>query len=156
MGGDQHNSSKSFGPNPYLELLKPKCNNSTSLYMDRVQCHLEQNNKDLWNKFHEMGSEMICGTGKVGGQANNQNNPSKGKGDKCSVAGKAAGSNASSSGSSVSNKNGGSGGGGGGGGGNNSNSGKPRRARTAFTYEQLVALGKYFLHVLIIFMALIT
>ena len=37
-----------------------------------------------------------------------------------------------------------SGGGGGGGGGGGSGGGKPRRARTAFTYEQLVALENKF------------
>ena len=36
------------------------------------------------------------------------------------------------------------GGGGGGGGGGNSSSSKPRRARTAFTYEQLVSLENKF------------
>jgi T-box protein 20 len=41
-------------PNPCAELLKPKCNCED---LARVECHLE--NKDLWDKFHELGTEMI-------------------------------------------------------------------------------------------------
>ena len=42
------------GPNPYADTLKPKCNCEE---LERVECHLE--NKDLWDKFHELGTEMI-------------------------------------------------------------------------------------------------
>ena len=41
-------------PNPCAELLKPKCNCPE---LERVDCRLE--NKDLWDRFHELGTEMI-------------------------------------------------------------------------------------------------
>jgi len=47
-------STSSSGPNPYAEALKPRCNCEE---LARVECHLE--NKDLWDKFHELGTEMI-------------------------------------------------------------------------------------------------
>ncbi|KAI1309476.1 T-box transcription factor TBX20 [Halotydeus destructor] len=42
------------GPNPFAEGCKPKCNCEE---LSRVECHLE--NKDLWDKFNELGTEMI-------------------------------------------------------------------------------------------------
>jgi len=47
-------SSSSSGPNPFAEGLKPRCNCDE---LSRVDCHLE--NKDLWDKFNELGTEMI-------------------------------------------------------------------------------------------------
>ena len=43
-----------MGPNPFAEGLKPRCNCDE---LSRVECHLE--NKDLWDKFNELGTEMI-------------------------------------------------------------------------------------------------
>lgn len=40
--------------NPYAAGLKPRCN---SELLQGVDCLLE--NKDLWDKFHELGTEMI-------------------------------------------------------------------------------------------------
>ena len=53
---DDKKSSKkaSSGPNPYAELLKPRFNCEE---LSRIDCHLE--NKDLWDKFNELGTEMI-------------------------------------------------------------------------------------------------
>lgn len=42
------------GPNPFAEGLKPKCNWPE---LERVECRLET--KDLWDKFNELGTEMI-------------------------------------------------------------------------------------------------
>jgi len=42
------------GPNPFAEGLKARCNCEE---LARVECHLE--NKDLWDKFNELGTEMI-------------------------------------------------------------------------------------------------
>ncbi|KAI1309477.1 T-box transcription factor TBX20 [Halotydeus destructor] len=42
------------GPNPFAEGLKSKCNCDE---LARVECILE--NKDLWDKFNELGTEMI-------------------------------------------------------------------------------------------------
>ena len=42
------------GPNPFADGLKPFCNCEE---LSRVECHLE--NKDLWDKFNELGTEMI-------------------------------------------------------------------------------------------------
>ena len=50
----KNRSSSTQGPNPYADALKPKCNCEE---LERVECHLE--NKDLWDKFHELGTEMI-------------------------------------------------------------------------------------------------
>lgn len=51
-------SSKSGGSgsgnNPYAHLLKNKSNCDE---LAKVECHLE--NKELWDKFHELGTEMI-------------------------------------------------------------------------------------------------
>ncbi|RWS17851.1 t-box transcription factor tbx20-like protein [Dinothrombium tinctorium] len=44
----------SSGPNPFAEALKPRCNCEE---LSRVDCHLE--NKDLWDKFNDLGTEMI-------------------------------------------------------------------------------------------------
>jgi hypothetical protein len=41
-------------PNPCAEFLKPRCNCPE---LERVECRLE--NKDLWEKFNELGTEMI-------------------------------------------------------------------------------------------------
>lgn len=41
-------------PNPFADNLKGRCNCED---LARVQCHLE--NKDLWDKFNELGTEMI-------------------------------------------------------------------------------------------------
>lgn len=40
--------------NPFAAALKPRCN---SEQLQRVECSLE--NKDLWDKFHDLGTEMI-------------------------------------------------------------------------------------------------
>jgi hypothetical protein len=49
-------------PNPCSELLKPKCNCPE---LERVDCRLE--NKELWDRFHELGTEMIITkTGRYG------------------------------------------------------------------------------------------
>lgn len=49
-------------PNPCAEFLKPKCNCPE---LERVECRLE--NKDLWEKFNELGTEMIITkTGRYG------------------------------------------------------------------------------------------
>ncbi|CAG2117273.1 unnamed protein product, partial [Medioppia subpectinata] len=45
---------KSSEPNPCAELCKPRCNCPE---LERVECRLE--NKDLWDRFHELGTEMI-------------------------------------------------------------------------------------------------
>ena len=42
------------GPNPFAEGLKPRCNCEK---LAHVECHLE--NKDLWDKFNDLGTEMI-------------------------------------------------------------------------------------------------
>jgi len=48
-------SSKSAStPNPWTEKLKPKCN---CMEMQKTECHLET--KELWDKFNELGTEMI-------------------------------------------------------------------------------------------------
>ncbi|CAB0030491.1 unnamed protein product, partial [Trichogramma brassicae] len=73
------------------------------------------------------------------GTNNNNNNSSGGKKRHSSLSG---GQNQNCPSGQSNGNNGGSGGGGGGGGG--SSGGKPRRARTAFTYEQLVALENKF------------
>lgn len=60
--GKTHNSSlssnssttSSSSNNPYAPLLKPKYNCDD---LAKVDCHLE--NKELWDKFHELGTEMI-------------------------------------------------------------------------------------------------
>ncbi|XP_054165225.1 T-box protein H15-like [Oppia nitens] len=52
-GGGGKGSSKSEN-NPYSELLKGRCNCPE---LDRVDCRLE--NKDLWDRFFELGTEMI-------------------------------------------------------------------------------------------------
>lgn len=41
-------------PNPWTEKLKPKCN---CIEMQKTECHLET--KELWDKFNELGTEMI-------------------------------------------------------------------------------------------------
>jgi len=46
--------SKDSAPNPYADNLKGRCNCPE---LSRVDCHLE--NKDLWDKFNELGTEMI-------------------------------------------------------------------------------------------------
>lgn len=57
-GGTKRSSSKesksSGGPNPFAEGLKPRMNCQE---LAGVECHLE--NKDLWDKFNELGTEMI-------------------------------------------------------------------------------------------------
>ncbi|RWS30381.1 T-box transcription factor TBX20-like protein [Leptotrombidium deliense] len=50
----ESNNASSSGPNPFAEALKPRCNCEE---LSRVDCHLE--NKDLWDKFNELGTEMI-------------------------------------------------------------------------------------------------
>lgn len=52
--GRKKGSGSSSGPNPFAEGLKPRCNCEE---LARVDCHLE--NKDLWDKFNELGTEMI-------------------------------------------------------------------------------------------------
>lgn len=52
-GGGSSSSSKSSN-NPYAAGLKPRCNSEELVHVD---CHLE--NKDLWDKFHDLGTEMI-------------------------------------------------------------------------------------------------
>lgn len=47
-------SSSSMATNPYAPCLKPKFNCDD---LAKVECHLE--NKELWDKFHELGTEMI-------------------------------------------------------------------------------------------------
>ena len=49
---DSKNSNS--GPNPYADNLKGRCNCKE---LAHVECHLE--NKDLWDKFNELGTEMI-------------------------------------------------------------------------------------------------
>ncbi|KAH7981629.1 hypothetical protein HPB52_000362 [Rhipicephalus sanguineus] len=52
-GGGGSSSSKTSN-NPYAAGLKPRCNSEELVHVD---CHLE--NKDLWDKFHDLGTEMI-------------------------------------------------------------------------------------------------
>ncbi|CAN8001318.1 unnamed protein product, partial [Ixodes pacificus] len=47
-------SSSKSSNNPYAAGLKPRCNSEDLVHVD---CHLE--NKDLWDKFHDLGTEMI-------------------------------------------------------------------------------------------------
>jgi hypothetical protein len=47
-------SSTSASPNPWAEKLKPRYNCEQ---LSGVSCHLD--NKDLWDKFNELGTEMI-------------------------------------------------------------------------------------------------
>ncbi|XP_023215038.1 T-box transcription factor TBX20-like isoform X1 [Centruroides vittatus] len=47
-------SGKNQTNNPYAAALKPQCNCEE---LTKVECHLE--NKELWDKFHELGTEMI-------------------------------------------------------------------------------------------------
>lgn len=47
-------TKETAGPNPYADNLKGRCNCDD---LARVECHLE--NKDLWDKFNELGTEMI-------------------------------------------------------------------------------------------------
>lgn len=47
-------SSSSMANNPYAPCLKPKFNCDD---LAKVECRLE--NKELWDKFHELGTEMI-------------------------------------------------------------------------------------------------
>ena len=49
-----NSSTTSLSNNPYAPLLKPKYNCED---LAKVNCHLE--NKELWDKFHELGTEMI-------------------------------------------------------------------------------------------------
>ncbi|OQR75019.1 T-box transcription factor TBX20-like [Tropilaelaps mercedesae] len=42
------------GPNPYASLLRSRCNSPA---LEKVECHLE--NRDLWERFNELGTEMI-------------------------------------------------------------------------------------------------
>ncbi|XP_015904151.1 T-box transcription factor TBX20-like isoform X1 [Parasteatoda tepidariorum] len=51
--GSGSSSSRSAN-NPYAGLSKPRCNSES---LQGVDCLLE--NKDLWDKFHELGTEMI-------------------------------------------------------------------------------------------------
>lgn len=53
-GSTKDGSSSSCGPNPYADAIKPKCNCEE---LAGVKCHLE--NKELWDKFNELGTEMI-------------------------------------------------------------------------------------------------
>jgi T-box transcription factor tbx20, putative len=48
------NNPSSSGPSPFAEALKTKCNSEE---LSRIDCHLE--NKDLWDKFNQLGTEMI-------------------------------------------------------------------------------------------------
>ena len=53
--GTSSKSNKSTAtPNPWTDKLKPKCN---CCEMQKIECHLET--KDLWDKFNELGTEMI-------------------------------------------------------------------------------------------------
>lgn len=52
--GSSTTSSVSNSNNPYAPLLKNKFNCDD---LAKVECHLE--NKELWDKFHELGTEMI-------------------------------------------------------------------------------------------------
>lgn len=53
--GTSSKSAKSTTtPNPWVEKLKPKCN---CIEMQKTECHLET--KELWDKFNELGTEMI-------------------------------------------------------------------------------------------------
>ncbi|KAL1434161.1 hypothetical protein MTO96_011809 [Rhipicephalus appendiculatus] len=53
-GGGGGSSSSKTSNNPYAAGLKPRCNSEELVHVD---CHLE--NKDLWDKFHDLGTEMI-------------------------------------------------------------------------------------------------
>lgn len=53
-GGGGSSSSSKTSNNPYAAGLKPRCNSEELVHVD---CHLE--NKDLWDKFHDLGTEMI-------------------------------------------------------------------------------------------------
>ena len=61
--GTSSKSNKSTAtPNPWTEKLKPKCN---CCEMQKIECHLET--KELWDKFNELGTEMIITkTGRYG------------------------------------------------------------------------------------------
>ncbi|XP_023211579.1 T-box transcription factor TBX20-like isoform X2 [Centruroides sculpturatus] len=54
---DSEDNAESVGKtviNPYTDALKPRCNSDS---LKKSECHLE--NKELWEKFHELGTEMI-------------------------------------------------------------------------------------------------
>ncbi|XP_028968523.1 T-box transcription factor TBX20-like [Galendromus occidentalis] len=54
MKKSSSDEEKASGPNPYAPLLRGACNSAA---LEKVECHLE--NRDLWERFNELGTEMI-------------------------------------------------------------------------------------------------